>query len=82
MSASPPMSTGTIASRPPTNPTESTSWPVANAPSAYPVLPPMLKYDIPLARLAPLAYAANFAPSGWNAATPSPPKNTSTTTSG
>ena len=34
-------------------------------PSAYPVLPPMLKYDIPLARFRPLAYAANFAPSGW-----------------
>src|SRR5689334_6945048 len=42
----------------------------------------MLKYDMPLARLRPLAYAAYFAPSGWKAATPRPPASTSTSTSG
>ncbi len=46
-------------------------------PSAYPVLPPMLKSDIPLARLRPLANTANFAPSGWKAAMPMPERNTS-----
>ncbi len=46
------------------------------------MLPPMLKYDIPLARFCPLMYAANFEPSGWNAATPIPETTTSAKTSG
>ena len=35
-------------------------------------LPPIEKSDIPLARRSPLANAANFDPSGWYAAVPSP----------
>ncbi len=54
-SASEATTTGTIASIPPTSPSQRTSSPVTNAPSAYPALPPMLKYDMPLARLGPLA---------------------------
>ena len=46
------------------------------------MLPPMLKYDIPLARFCPLTYAANFEPSGWKAATPTPETTTSPKTSG
>ena len=40
----------------------------------------MEKSDMPLARLAPLAYAANFEPSGWYAAVPSPDTTTKRTT--
>jgi hypothetical protein len=42
----------------------------------------MLKYDIPLARFRPLAYAANFAPSGWYAAIPTPAAKNRATASG
>ena len=45
------------------------------------MLPPIENALIPLARFFPLAYAANFEPSGWNAATPIPETTTSTTTS-
>src|SRR5256885_667501 len=36
---------------------------------------------MPLARRRPLAYAANFEPSGWYAATPTPETRTSSSTS-
>ena len=49
-------------------------------PSAKPTLPPIENAAIPLARRRPLAYAANFEPSGWNAATPSPETTTRHTT--
>src|SRR5919199_4580801 len=45
------------------------------------MLPPIENHDIPVARLRPLAYAANFDPSGWNAATPTPDRSTQRTTS-
>src|SRR5919204_6643287 len=44
------------------------------------MLPPIEKTDIPLARRRPLAYAANFEPSGWYAATPMPETTTQTST--
>src|SRR5262249_25317725 len=45
------------------------------------MLPPIENALIPLARFSPLVYAANFEPSGWNAATPRPETATSRTTS-
>ena len=45
------------------------------------MLPPTENTDMPLARWSPLAYAANFDPSGWNAAVPSPLTTTHRTTS-
>src|ERR671935_3123355 len=45
------------------------------------MLPPIEKRLIPLARRRPLAYAANFDPSGWYAATPRPDATTSDRTS-
>ena len=44
-------------------------------------MPPIEKSDIPLARRRPLTYAANFEPSGWKAAVPSPETTTQATTS-
>ena len=44
-------------------------------------MPPIENADIPLARRRPLTYAANFDPSGWNAAIPSPETTASATTS-
>src|SRR5947208_16948463 len=44
------------------------------------MLPPTEKSAIPLARLRPLAYAANFEPSGWYAAVPSPERATKSRT--
>src|SRR3712207_3954074 len=45
------------------------------------MFPPIEKSDMPLARLRPLTYAANFEPSGWYAATPRPDTTASRTTS-
>src|SRR5690242_11775910 len=45
------------------------------------MLPPIENRLMPLARFWPLAYAANFEPSGWYAATPRPDTTTSTSTS-
>src|SRR5690349_9660805 len=45
------------------------------------MLPPTENRLMPLARLLPLAYAANLEPSGWNAATPRPETITSRITS-
>ena len=45
------------------------------------MLPPTENTDMPLARWSPLAYAANFDPSGWKAAVPSPLTTTHRTTS-
>src|SRR5439155_244471 len=44
------------------------------------MLPPTEKSAIPLARLRPLAYAANFEPSGWYAAVPRPDRPTKRST--
>src|SRR4051794_5849293 len=45
------------------------------------MLPPIENALMPLARFSPLAYAANFDPSGWYAATPRPETTTSRSTS-
>src|SRR5579884_91437 len=45
------------------------------------MLPPTENAAMPLARRRPLAYAANFEPSGWKAATPIPEQTTSAKTS-
>src|SRR5436305_134500 len=72
---------GTASSRPPPRPSASTRGVATIGPSAKPTLPPIENALIPLARFSPLVYAANFDPSGWNAATPRPETTTSTTTS-
>ena len=64
--------TGNIATSPPVRPSQSTSGVTTIGPSAYPVLPPMLKYDMPEARFRPLAYAANLAPPGGRRRSRSP----------
>src|SRR5919199_1219866 len=46
------------------------------------MLPPIEKSDIALARRRPPTKAANFEPSGWNAATPRPETTTNRSTSG
>jgi hypothetical protein len=56
---------GRASSSPPRRPKATTSGVATTGPSAKPRLPPIENADIPLARLAPLAYAANFDPSGW-----------------
>ena len=45
------------------------------------MFPPSEKSAIPLARRFPLTNAANFEPSGWYAATPTPETTTSAATS-
>ena len=47
--------TGTIASSPPSRPSQIASGVMRIGASAYPEFPPMLKYDMPLARFRPLA---------------------------
>lgn len=54
----------------------------SSGPIAKPVLPPIANRAIPLARRAPLTHPANFAPSGWNAPTPSPDAKTASRSSG
>ena len=44
----------------------------SSGPSAKPMLPPVAKNAMPLARRAPLAWPATFIASGWKAPTPSP----------
>jgi hypothetical protein len=56
----------------PASPNASTSGVVSSGPSANPALPPTENRLIPLPRCSRDASPANFAPSGWNAATPRP----------
>ena len=56
----------------PDRPNTSTSGVVSSGPSAKPALPPTENRLIPRPLRSNEASPANFAPSGWKAATPSP----------
>src|SRR5919201_506483 len=72
---------GSASRSPPRSPNAATSAVVATGPSAKPRLPPIENHAMPLARLRPLTKPANFEPSGWLAALPTPESSTRRSTS-